>query len=87
MDFLRRLDLQPEEALEPRAARAFGDRRRVARGLVVGERDAVHARGARAADDLGRRHFEGGAGREAAVDVQIELHHFNYSKDGVVLLY
>jgi hypothetical protein len=43
--------------------------------------------GARAADDIGRRHFEGGAGREAAVDVQIELHHFNYSKEDDLLLY
>ena len=86
VDFLGGLHLHAEEALEAGAARALGDRGRVARGLVVGERDAVHARGDGAADDVGRRHFERGARREAAVDVQVELHGPYYSTSPAVCL-
>ena len=65
VDFLRRLRLHPEEALEAGPARTLRDRGAVPRALVVRERDAVHACGDGAADNFRRGHLEARARREA----------------------
>ena len=74
MDFFRRLDLHPEEALQPRAPRTFRDRGRIAGGLMVRQRDAVYPRGDRACHDFGRRHLEIRAGTQTTVDMEVEFH-------------
>ena len=74
MDFFRRLDLHPVQALESRPAHAFGDGGTIARGLVVRQRDAVYPRGDRSCHDFGRRHLEIRAGTQTTVDMEVEFH-------------
>ena len=74
MDFFGGADLQPEKAFEPNAPRTFRNGGGVARRLVIGERDSIHADRHRPFHNLGRCHLEVRARRQAGMDVEVELH-------------